>query len=165
MRTLLTCLSICMFTMPILAQDDDGPLIPEEKLQEIKAQKAAFLTSQMDLTPEEAQRFWPVYNKYDKELDGIRTEQRELMKEVRDKDRAGNLSDADATRLMDRDLALRQRELDLRQRYTAEFRKVIGPVKTLRLGKAERDFNRELLRRARERAGSPRGDGPPPPRR
>lgn len=36
----------------------------QEKADHIKAQKIAFFTEKLSLTPEEAQRFWPVYNLY-----------------------------------------------------------------------------------------------------
>ncbi len=138
------------------AQDDDPP-IPPDRLQEVKAQRSAYLTQKMGLTPEEAQRFWPVYNQYDMEKEALRTERRDAMHSMRaDKD----LTDAEAAGHIERALASQQRELDLRKRYSAEFIKVIGARKTLELNRAERDFNRELLRRMRDRP-----DGAPPQRR
>jgi Skp family chaperone for outer membrane proteins len=145
------------------AQEPD-PQIPEEKLQEIKAQKVAYLTQKMDLTPEESQKFWPVYNQYDKELEALRKERREAHKAMKDKT---DLSEADAAKAIDDELASQQKELDLRKKYTAEFKKTIGAKKTMMLFRAERDFNRELLGRMRDRMKGDK-DGPPhggPPKR
>ncbi|HPQ59614.1 MAG TPA: hypothetical protein PK499_13120, partial [Flavobacteriales bacterium] len=61
-----------------IAQGDDLPEIPAERLQEIKAQKSAYLTQKMGLTPEEAQQFWPLYNEYDGKLEALRREMREV---------------------------------------------------------------------------------------
>ncbi|MBV6403647.1 MAG: hypothetical protein IT228_04620 [Flavobacteriales bacterium] len=141
----------------VFAQDDDPP-IPADRLQEVKAQRSAYLTQKMGLSPEEAQRFWPVYNQYDKEQEAMQRERREAMRALRaDKD----LTDAEAADHIERGLAAQQRELDLRKRYSSEFIKLIGARKTLELHRAERDFNRELLRRMRDRHDAP----PPPPRR
>lgn len=141
------------------AQEDDLP-IPPERLQEVKAQRSAYLTQKMGLSPEESQRFWPVYNQYDKEMEALRRERREGHRALRtDVD----LTDAEAAGHIDRELASHQKELDLRKRYSGEFIKLIGARKTLELHRAERDFNRELLRRMRERQGE--RPGPPPQRR
>ncbi|HEX2617293.1 MAG TPA: hypothetical protein VHL57_07100 [Flavobacteriales bacterium] len=141
-------------TLVGFAQEDDLTL-PEDRLQEIKAQKTAFLTQRMDLTPEEAQKFWPVYNQYDKEIEAARKEMREGRRAMK---KDTSLTEAEANAAIDRDLSGRQRELDIRKKYAAEFKKVIGAVKTLKLGKAEHDFNRELLRRiSRDRKEEGRG--------
>lgn len=141
------------------AQEDDLPIAPE-RLQEVKAQRSAYLTQKMDLSPEESQRFWPVYNQYDKELEALRRERREGHRALRTD---ADLTDAEAAGHIDRELASQQKELDLRKRYSGEFIKLIGARKTLELHRAERDFNRELLRRMRERQGD--RPGPPPQRR
>lgn len=141
------------------AQEDELP-IPPERLQEVKAQRSAYLTQKMGLSPEESQRFWPVYNQYDKELETLRRERREGHRALR---ADADLTDAEAAGHIDRELASQQRELDLRKRYSGEFIMLIGARKTLELHRAERDFNRELLRRMRERQGE--RPGPPPPRR
>jgi hypothetical protein len=40
-----------------------------ERREQIESMKIAFLTKRLDLTPEEAKKFWPVYNQYSEELD------------------------------------------------------------------------------------------------
>lgn len=139
----------------VIAQDDEPP-IPPERLQEIKAQKSAYLTQKMGLTPEESQKFWPVYNQFDKELDALRKERRDVHRSMR---ADGDVSEAEATAAIEKELASQQRELDLRKRYSADFIKSVGARKTLLLARSEREFNRELLRRMKERAG----DRPSPP--
>ncbi|MCB9170641.1 MAG: hypothetical protein H6597_07845 [Flavobacteriales bacterium] len=159
-RAIQTCLfSLTLLgSVPLQAQEDDGPPIPEDRLEEIKAQKSAYLTRKMDLSPEEAQKFWPVYNQYDKELEDARKEMREYHRSM--KGRIEDLSESDASQMIDRELGFRQRDLDIRKKYTAEFKRTVGAQKTLQLFKAERDFNRELLKRLRDQ-GTGR-DGPPP---
>lgn len=144
------------------AQDDDGPMIPEERKQEIKAQRAAFLTQRLDLSPEESQKFWPVYNQYDKEMEAVRQEQRAFRKGLRDDT---DVSEAEANTAIEKDLAARQKELDIRKHYAAEFKRTLGAVKTLKLARAEHDFNRELIKRVRDRIQERQGGGRPGGRR
>lgn len=160
-RNLLSAVALC--TPVLLLAQEPEPQIPEEKLQEIKAQKVAYLTQKMDLTPEESQKFWPVYNQYDKELEALRKERREAHKAVK---KDVELTEAEASAAIDKELASQQKELDVRKKYTTEFKKNVGAVKTMKLFRAERDFNRELLGRMRDRQQGGRGaegrpGGPP----
>lgn len=161
-RTLPLVLILLGGILSARAQDDDMPAPDGERLKEIKAQKSAYITAQLGLTPEEAQQFWPIYNEYDDKQDALRKEARELFKGARN---GGNeLSEAEASKLLEKGLQNRQQELDLEKTYAERFKKSIGAVKTLKLKKAERDFNKEVLRRFRERMGErdgPGGGGPP----
>lgn len=161
-RLLLGAL-LCSPALLGMAQDDEMPAIPEERMKEIKAQKTAYLTTKMELTLEESQKFWPVYNQYDKELETMRKERRDAHKALR---ASSELTENEAAAAIDKELAAQQKELDLRKRYSVEFRKVVGAKKTLMLARAERDFNRELLKRLRDRRedrqdGERRGPGRP----
>lgn len=154
MRHLLTFL----LSLPLWvhAQPPGGPppLSPERR-QEIKAQKSAYITTRINLTPEEAQRFWPVFNKYEEETDALRRELGDMDRALREKGSA--VTEADAAALLDKELANRQKEVDLTRTFQAEARKMIGTLRTMELGRAERDFHREIMRRMRERDG----DGEP----
>jgi Skp family chaperone for outer membrane proteins len=170
MKTSITRLLLSAFMLLsaslAIAQGDDLPNIPEDKLEEIKAQKVAYLTQKMGFTPEEAQKFWPVYNQYDKELETSRREMRDFHRGL--KKSGTELTEAEANQLIDKELSTRQKELDTRRKYSAEFKRNLGSVRTVKLYQAERDFNKELLRRMREKGGEQRkGEGPggPPPNR
>lgn len=170
MKTLITRLTLSTFLLLLgsmaMAQPDDMPPIPDDKLEEIKAQKVAYITQKMGFTPEEAQKFWPVYNQYDKELQAARKEMREYHRALR---KSGTeMTEAEATQLIDKEISTRQKELDTRRKYSVEFKKNLGAVRTVKLYEAERDFNKELLKRLRERGGEQRGGGAPggpPPNR
>ena len=64
-----------------LAQRGEGN--NKERWERYKAEKVAFLTSHLDLTPEEAQKFWPVYNQMEKEKEAAHSKRRELEQKVR----------------------------------------------------------------------------------
>lgn len=50
--------------------------------EEIQSQKIAFFTQELDLTPDEAQKFWPVYNTNYKKAETIRKEINQTLKKV-----------------------------------------------------------------------------------
>lgn len=162
MRTILLPALLLLLVPRAVAQDDDDQRIPADRMQEIKAQRTAFITQRLDLTPEEAQKFWPVFNQFDKELEAVRNEMRDDRKGAK---RDTDLTEAEASAAIDKELASRQKELDVRKKYVPEFKKAIGAVKTLRLAKAERDFRRELIKRVRDRMQDRGGDGGPGGRR
>ena len=160
-RTLSFAVAL-LTSIPLFAQEGDMPPPTPERLKESKAQKSAFITTKLALTPEEAQQFWPIYNEYDDKQDALRKEMRELLKGARE-DQA--MTEAEASQLLEKGLQHRQKEIDLEKSYQERFKKSIGAVKTVRLRKAEHDFNREVLRKFRDRMENRRGGDGPPPRR
>lgn len=141
------------------AQDDDLAAPSPARLKEIKAQKSAYITSQLELTTEEAQLFWPIYNEFDAKQEQIRKDLRDLLKGAHGG--TDGLTEAEAAQLLDKGLQSRQKEIDLEKSYQERFRKSIGSVKTLKLREAERNFNREVLKRFRERMEERRGGADP----
>lgn len=171
MHRILLLAALAVTSTPcLLAQEDGLPPLSDERMKEIKAQKSAYITSKLSLTPDEAQKFWPIYNEMDEKQDAIRKEMREMHKDQK-KDGV-EMTEAEATQLIDKALTNRQKELDLEKAYAEKFKKSIGAVKTVQLKKAERDFHREVLKKFRERmedkrdgGGREKGDGGRPPHR
>ena len=156
---LLPALALLLAWTNSHAQPDGQP--SPERLREIKAQKSAFITARLELTPEEAQRFWPIYNEFDDKQDALRKEMRQLFKEP---GKEAELTEAEAAALLEKGLQHRQQEIDLEKSYLERFKKSIGSVKTMRLRQAEHDFNREVLRKFRDRMDERKGDHRPPQR-
>lgn len=153
--TLKRLLPLALATLGTAVHAQEGtPRIPPEKLQEIKAQKSAFITQRLALSTEQARIFWPIYDKYQAELEAARKEDRSMRRE-----RKGEppLTEAQAAQAIADELLAKQRQLDIRKRYVEDFKLNIGAVKTLQLGEVERDFNRELLKRIRARAAEEQG--------
>src|SRR5207244_10877172 len=55
----------------------DGPGPTPQQMEKIKTMKIGFLTEKLSLSSEEAKTFWPVYNKYQDELETLRKNHRE----------------------------------------------------------------------------------------
>ena len=66
------------------AQNGDRKAQMKDKL---KAQKVAFITTELELTEAESQKFWPVFNSYRDEIDELRaTVDRKPNKDMTDKE-------------------------------------------------------------------------------
>lgn len=125
--------------------------------ERIRAQRVAFITERLALTTEEAQRFWPVYNQFTDEWEQLKKQQNTLRKNAADK--LAVISDADAAKMLEEELAIQQKMVDVQRKYQASLQKVISVKKVVMLYKAERDFKLELLKRLGGRGGEEPDDG------
>lgn len=122
----------------------------ESRHEKIRALKTAFITDKLNLTSQEAQKFWPVYNEFEKQFYEIRSKRgKEVYMVLREQ--WDDLSDDKANQLIDKHLSLEFQELRLLKERTEALRKVIPPKKIIRLNKAEEDFKQELLDQYRKR--------------
>ena len=101
-----------------MAQED----VPSEKQQQnIEALKIAFISKELSLTPAEAQKFWPVYNQYSKELNNTLREEKDV-------------------------LARDEKVLNLRKSYKDQFTKVLGQERMNRVFNSEGRFRQLLIK-------------------
>ncbi|WP_094745998.1 hypothetical protein [Aequorivita soesokkakensis] len=141
----------------ITMQAQDG------KHEKIKALKTAYITEKLSLTSTEAEKFWPIYNKYEDKFHALRKKEKsEIYKKLRDG--LDNMNDVEANALIDTSLSLESEELELRKQMIAELRGVISPKKIIILKKTEDDFKRELLDRYRNGHSDKGEKGPKGPK-
>ena len=107
MKKILALVTLLLPAIGMFAQTDDAPALSEDRLREVKAQRIAFLTNRLKLTPEEAQVFWPLYNAYDEARE---TNRKEMRRSLRSKDGSGTtLTEQQAQERLNKGLELRQR--------------------------------------------------------
>ena len=152
MKKILT-IAFVLMTGIALAQGPppppDGPGPTPQQMEKIKTMKIGFLTDKLNLSPEEAKAFWPVYNKYQDEIEALRKSHRDNMQKV--KDNFDEMSDKDIEKTVDGELAFRQNELDIMKKYNPEFKKILPMKKVAKLYRSEEDFKRQLLEKIQER--------------
>jgi hypothetical protein len=120
------------------------------KKEKVKALKVAYITDELNLTTEEAQRFWPIYNAFDDKQAELRHEK---MKAILDRFEPGSvekLSEKDASSLLVQMEIIEETLFALRKKFIKELQSVLPAKKIIRLKKAEDDFNRQLLRQMRD---------------
>ena len=123
----------------------------KEKKEKVKALKVAYITEQLDLTKEEAQKFWPIYNAFDDKQAELRHEK---MRAILDRFEPGNvdkLSEKDASTLLTQMEAVEESLFTLRKKFIKDLQGVLSAKKIVKLKKAEEDFNRTLLKQIKER--------------
>lgn len=123
----------------------------KEKKEKVKALKVAYITEQLDLTKEEAQKFWPIYNAFDDKQAELRHEK---MRAILDRFEPGNvdkLSEKDASTLLTQMEAVEESLFTLRKKFIKDLQGVLSAKKIVKLKKAEEDFNRTLLKQMKER--------------
>ena len=92
---------------------------------DIKADRVAIFTASMGLTEEQSQKFWPVYRKYEYELDKIADTRIELLKNFADT--YDTMTDDQAKALARQSLKLRESRLNLKKRYFEKMATAVNP--------------------------------------
>lgn len=122
-----------MDRMPGAPGEPRGPRPPH-----VEALKVAFITQKLNLTAEEAQKFWPVHNSYMAEL-----------KKAREANK-------------DAELAFEEQALSIRKKYNNDFKKVLNSEERVNtVFKLDRNFN-DMMRQEMMRRGM-RPQGPQGP--
>lgn len=135
MRLIWSFLICLVMALPLSAQDKS------QRSQQVETVKIAFITQKLSLNTSEAEKFWPVYNSYQKEM-------RELFKQRRD---AKKTKDANADDKLDNELDFESRLLEIRKKYKQEFSKVIPSEKVLQFYEAEREFREQMIKELKDR--------------
>ena len=117
----------------------------------IKAFKVAYLTEQLDLTASEAEKFWPIYNNFEKNIQELRQKERQQLFAPIKNQHIENLTNDEANELIDKMIMLKTQELQYQKELIIELRNVIAPQKIIQLKKAEKEFNKKLLERLKNR--------------
>ena len=115
------------------------------KKKKIEIEKIAYITKALDLSSEEAQVFWPLYNKYSDKKNEINIKRMKEFAKV--KDNRSSLTEKEIGSIINKQLKMEQEILDLKVNYNKEFQKVISNTQISKLYHAELEFRKKLLRR------------------
>ncbi len=110
--------------------------------KDVKKEKVSILTDLMNLTPDEAAKFWPIYNDYDKALTVLADERVALIKLYADS--YGNLTPAIATKLATGALDLDAKRNQLKREYVHKFSQAISPILAARFLQIENQIEKIL---------------------
>ena len=129
--------------------------------EKMMSEKIAFITMELQLTPEEAQVFWPVYNQ-------INQKNKEAQKAMNKAYRAmvkameeGSVSDKELNALLDDYLAAKQAHKEAGKGDADQYRKVLPAKKVAKLYVAEENFRRHHIRNFKGGHKGPGGAGCP----
>ena len=134
MKTISTLFIALFLSVQLLAQDED-------RMDKIESAKVGMITNRLNLTQEQAQTFWPIYNDYDAKKKEIRANFQKLTSESR----SLAATDEKITSDLKEILNIRQKEVDLEKEYYTKFLKVISPRQLAELYRTEQIFLKRLL--------------------
>jgi len=141
---ILAPLLFLMATISVSSQE-------KQDWEKIKSLKVAFITEKLDLTPKEAQSFWPLYNEHQSKKEGFFREERyEIGSDIKNLDA---FSDSQASELLIRMQKLEEEKYRAEKSYIEKISKTISAKKTILLMRSEEEFKRHLIRQYRQKRG------------
>ena len=120
--------------------------------EKIMCEKIAFLTAELDLSTEEAQVFWPVYNEYMKAIENaqktIHVNYKALNEAIKTEKTEKEIADC-----LDKYLEAQEAKTELTAESVKKFRKVLSEDKVAKLYLAEEKFRRNQINRLHHNHG------------
>ena len=120
----------------------------QDRREKYRSEKVAFLTSNLELTPAEAEKFWPVYNQMDQERWEAQKMRREMEAKVRET--KVSLPEKEVIALTRKFAGILQEEADMLVKYNEKFLKILPPQKVLKLYQVENEFRMHMISKYRE---------------
>lgn len=142
MRNILILIGLVLMGGGVLAQGK----LTDEKRKEFEAQKVAFFTQELDLSPVEAASFWPLYNEMQKKIRKVEGDIRKGYNEARE---TKNLTEKDYETAIRKVLDAEREMIDIKTEYYVAMLKVLPASKLWKLNEAERKFHRQLFDKLR----------------
>ncbi|MBK7433383.1 MAG: hypothetical protein IPI66_05350 [Chitinophagaceae bacterium] len=123
MKKALLIVSLFLAGLTAVKAQDDQPGDEAKKQEKIKALYIAYISQQLQLSPDEAQKFWPVHGQFENELRSVKHDMPELEKQ--------------------------QAVLNIKKKYQENFNRILGPNRCERFYRMDGEFKRKLLERIR----------------
>lgn len=123
----------------------------KEKKEQIKALKIAHITTELNLTSDEAAKFWPLYNAFDEKQQEIRKQKIKSFMDKSKEDAIDKLTEKEATTILNQIESNDEELHQLKKKFVASLKGVLPAVKILKLKKAEEDFSKKLLQQYRDK--------------
>jgi len=138
-KTLILLFVVLMAGVSLYSQETSQESYLELLRSDLRTQKVAIVTVNMELTDAQGQVFWPIYRKYDAELTTLNDERIAVIK-----DYAANfdkMTDAKADALTKQVFSFLGKRLKLQEKYYGEFAKALNPVLAAKFMQIERQLN------------------------
>ena len=128
MKKYILILSLLLGSFSVALAQDNPTGDDITRQERVKALYVAYVTQQLALTPEEAQKFWPVHTQFETELKGVKKDLSELDRQ--------------------------QARLDIKKRYQGNFNKIIGTNRCERFFRMDGEFKKKLVERVQKQQGN-----------
>jgi CHASE2 domain-containing sensor protein len=146
MKTFVGSLLFVAAAMVAHAQEEGVPTDPIAQ-EKIKALRVAYISERLQLTPNQAEKFWPIYREFAEERKKVSMELKAAQRDIN----PNNPDPEKQQRLVELGLQVKQRELDLEKEYSGRLMKVINAQQMLNLRQAEQDFRTLVQQQVQQR--------------
>lgn len=140
MKKYLFLLLVCTVSFSFAQQN------MEDKRKEVEAAKIAYITKAMNLSPEQAERFWPMYNEYSDKRRMLNHQ----IKDLRAKFDDPNMTDAQLEQTFDKIIEIKEQEIQLDKAYKLRLLQIVDIKQLIAMYQAEKEFIRMVVRKARQ---------------
>jgi hypothetical protein len=145
MKPIIT-LFVVLLSFSALAQAPDRM----RNQKRIKALKIAFITDRLDLSEKEAEKFWPIYNKFNEAESKLKfIDLRQLKSKARNS--FDSLTDAEASKMLEEIMAIEDELHKMRIQYMSELKTILPAKKIMLLKAVEDEFNRKMFEEFKKR--------------
>lgn len=144
-KILIFIFALGLFTPNANAQHKKGR-------EKIKAYKISFLTEKLNLTPKEAEKFWPIYNKYDKKMMQLHRDERyNIKKQIKENGGVEVLSEKDSENILKKIRNIAKQRYEIKTKFHSNISAILPFKKVLTLEIAEHEFNRKLFKKFKDK--------------
>lgn len=140
---------VLMLTLSIagFAQNGEGSNNRKEQFEgRMESMKIAYITEELDLTTEEAQSFWPLFNEYSAKMKALKEDKKSDRRPM-------EMSEAEAEKYLQDLISYKEDELAIQKEYVAKMKKVIPSKKVAELFILESRFREKMVKRIKDRMG------------
>lgn len=149
-----------LFIAPFAFSQEDKEDEPQTRKETIEQLKIAFITKELDLTTDQAEKFWPVYNELSKKINEENKTRKKTAENL--KDNLETLSEEEiktkTNSILDSDIEVAK----LKKEYNEKIAAIIGYKKATKLLSLEARFKRELLSKLQEQPKNQNNQQPHP---
>lgn len=153
MKKIIALALAAAFSMAAFAQEKQGTPVKHHG-QKIESQKIAFITEKMNLTVEEAQAFWPLYNEAEAAQKKINQSIRQSLKALNQAMKE-KLDEKEISKLLDEYVSALSKQKNVHTEYLAKYKKAVGVEKTAKFYRAYESFRRQQINNLRGGHGGP----------
>ena len=117
-----------------------------EVRDKIEAARIALITKELNLTPEQAQKFWPIYNEFKAKRNEIATS----FRDERDQFDPASATEDERKQMVAKGLELKQQQLNLEKEYSGKLMDIITSRQVIQLRQTEEKFRRLIMERIQQ---------------
>lgn len=154
-RTVLTIILLLSVVSFASAAAQSSVLSPDDRqrwLSEIRNYKHDFLARELDLSREQQNEFFPLYDEMEDRIEALNAQARDIEANVSENPDAGDLEILGAAYTQ---FELKKLEGEIELEYYDKFKEILNPRQLLQLKSAEKLFTRQLVNRRNQMRQQP----------